>query len=1057
MNKHTEIKFEEAIEQSLVANGGYQVGSPDNYDPKLGLFPDEVLAFVAENQPKHWESLVNLQGESAGDVLLASLVKELSSKHTLHVLRRGFKCSGKTYRLANFAPNTGMNPEAAEAYAKNRLQVIRQVAFQSVKKHPDGKLKRCILDLVLSVNGLPMVTMELKNPMTGQTVEDAINQYKYDRDGRDLIFKFKERALVHFAVDSDQAYMTTKLAGKETFFLPFNQGHENGAGNPPPLEGKYRTSYLWEEVLARDSLMDILARFLHLEVVKKKVVTNKGIKHHKKETMIFPRYHQLDAVRKLVSSSKAQGAGHNYLVQHSAGSGKSNSIAWLAHRLSSLHNTDDQKIFDTVVVITDRRVLDQQLQDTIYQFEHKQGVVQKIDENTQQLAKSLSGGVPIVISTIQKFPFITQAMETLAKKGEGIELDTSGKKFAVIVDEAHSSQSGETAMELRKVLNKGGIDSAIAEEFMNVEEDGLSEEAKKELLREMLKRPRQPNISFFAFTATPKFKTQAIFNEPDPVTNTPPFHHYSMRQAIDEGFIMDVLKNYTTYKTYYGLIKSIEDDPKVPKKEAALALTRFMSLHPHNIGQKVEIIIEHFRANTRHRIGGRAKAMVVTRSRLHAVRYKLAFDQYLKEEGYTDIKSLVAFSGTVNTDEIPGTSFTEVGMNQGIKESGLPNKFVSDEYQILIPSTSFTEVGMNQGIKESELPKKFASDEYQILLVAEKYQTGFDQPLLHTMYVDKRLSGIQAVQTLSRLNRAIDGKEETFVLDFINEPAEIYDAFKPYYETTPLGEATEPHQLYDLQYRLQEWKVFEEAEVTAFCEVWFKNRYEPTATDHQQINAILDQAVERYKELGEEDQELFKGQLVSFRNLYAFLAQIIPYQDSGLEKLYTYVRFLLRKLPRHAGDPIFELDDDVALKFYRLQKISEGSIDLSTGEADPLKGPTEVGTGKNNEEEITLSSLIEKLNERFGTEFTLADQLFFDQIMETALNNETLKEAANVNTMENFSYVFNKMLEGLFIERMEGNEEIFAKVMNDDKFRDIAKDYLLHQTYSKFRQDISEN
>ena len=1024
MNKHTEIRFEEAIEQNLVANGGYQVGSPDGYDPELGMFPDEVLAFVADSQPKRWQSLVDLQGEKAGDVLLASLVKELASKHVLHVLRHGFKCFGKTYRLANFAPNTGMNPEAAEAYAKNRLQVIRQVAFQSVKKHPDGKSKKCILDLVLSVNGLPVVTMELKNPMTGQTVEHAIKQYKYDRDGRDLIFKFKERALVHFAVDPDQAYMATKLAGKETFFLPFNQGHGNGAGNPPSPEGKYRTSYLWEEVLARDSLMDILARFLHLQVEEKQVVTNKGIKRRKKETMIFPRYHQLDAVRKLVSSSKTQGSGHNYLVQHSAGSGKSNSIAWLAHRLSSLHNADDQKVFDTVVVITDRRVLDQQLQNTIYQFEHKQGVVQKIDENTQQLAKSLSGGVPIVISTIQKFPFITQAMETLAKKGEGVELDTSGKRFAVIVDEAHSSQSGETAMELRKVLNKGGIDSAIAEEFLDVEEDGLSEEAKKELLREMLKRPRQPNISFFAFTATPKFKTQAIFNEPDPATNAPPFHHYSMRQAIDEGFIMDVLENYTTYKTYYGLIKSIEDDPEVPKKKAAKALARFMSLHPHNIGQKVEVIVEHFRTHTRHRIGGRAKAMVVTGSRLHAVRYKLAFDQYLKDKGYTDIKSLVAFSGSVSDDEFPDKSFTEVGLNQGIKES--------------------------------ELPQKFASEEFQVLLVAEKYQTGFDQPLLHTMYVDKRLSGIQAVQTLSRLNRTTDGKEETFVLDFFNEPGEIYESFKPYYEATPPGEATDPHQLYDLQHRIEEWKVFEETEVNAFCEVWFRNRHEPTATDHQKINAILDQAVERYKELDEEDQELFKGQLVSFRNLYAFMAQIIPYQDSGLEKLYTYGRFLLSKFPRGTDDPVFELDDDVALKFYRLQKISEGSIDLTAGEADPLKGPTEVGTGKSHEDEITLSSLIEKLNERFGTEFTPADQLFFDQVKETALNNETLKEAANANTMENFSYVFDKMLEGLFIERMEGNEEIFAKVMNDDKFRDVAKDHLLKQVYGKLRQNTPE-
>lgn len=1014
VTKHTEIRFEEAIEQSLLSFGGYEKGDADGFDAASGLFSDEVITYLETSQPKRWQSLVDLQGDKASEVLIGALVKELSSKHALHVLRHGFKCFGKTFRLASFAPNTGMNPQAAEDYAKNRLRVTRQVRFSP--KNPNLSI-----DMVLSVNGLPVVTLELKNPMTGQTADHAMRQYCNDRDPREPIFKFKERALVHFAVDPDRAFMTTKLDGKSTFFLPFNRGHDHGAGNPPSEGGNYRTAYLWEEVLTRDSLMDILARFLHLQIEETQVVTAKGIKRHKKETMIFPRYHQLDAVRKLVIDARAKESGHNYLIQHSAGSGKSNSIAWLAHRLSSLHNADDQKVFDTVVVITDRRVLDQQLQNTIYQFEHKQGVVQKIDENTQQLVKALSGGVPIVISTIQKFPFITQAMDTLAKKGEGVAIDTAGKRFAVIVDEAHSSQSGETAMELRKVLNRSGIEAAIAEEFLDVDEEDLSDEAKKAMLLEMLKRPRQPNISFFAFTATPKFKTQAIFNEPDPATNAPPFHHYSMRQAIEEGFIMDVLANYTTYKTYLGLIKSIEDDPEVPKREAAKALARFMSMHPHNIGQKVEVIVEHFRANTRHKIGGRAKAMVVTGSRLHAVRYKLAFDQYIKEKEYKGIRSLVAFSGTVTDPDF------------GDKQ--------------------YTEAGMNAGIKESELPDKFASEQFQVLLVAEKYQTGFDQPLLHTMYVDKRLAGVQAVQTLSRLNRTTAGKEDTFVLDFVNEPDEIYAAFKPYYESTPPGEQSDPHQLYDLQHRLEDWRVFEEAEVNAFCEIWFKNRHEPTATDHRQMNAVLDQAVERYAKLGDEDQESFKGQLASFRKLYAFLAQIIPYQDSGLEKLYTYGRFLLTKLPRRSDDPAFEIEDEVALKFYRLQKISEGAIDLSHGEAEALKGPTEVGTGLAEEQAVFLSTLINKLNERFGTDFAPADQLFFDQVTETALANDTLREAAQVNTLENFAFIFNKLLEGLFIERMEGNEEIFARLMNDDEFRSIAKEHLLREVYEKLRGD----
>lgn len=1013
---HQEIYFEQAMEQSLIEKGGYQKGDPKGFDPARALFPAEVIAFIKASQPARWQQLVKLHGEKAEEVLLGSLVKELASKTALHVLRHGFKCYGKTFRLAFFAPNTGMNPEAAEAYGHNRLRVTRQVHFSET--HPKKSL-----DMMLSVNGLPVVTLELKNPMTGQTVDDAMAQYKNDRDPGEPIFRFKERALVHFALDPDQAFMTTRLTGASTWFLPFNRGHNHGAGNPPSDDGSYRTSYLWERVLTRDSLMDILARFLHLEVSETKVATQKGVKRKKKETLIFPRYHQLDAVRQLITSARAQGPGHNYLVQHSAGSGKSNSIAWLAHRLSSLHDSEDNKVFDTVVVITDRRVLDQQLQNTIYQFEHKQGVVQKIDENTQQLAQALSSGVPIVISTIQKFPFITQAMDTLAKKGEEVALDTGGKRFAVIVDEAHSSQSGETAMELRKVLNRDGIESAIAEEFLDVEEEALSEEARKALFAEMLKRPRQPNISFFAFTATPKFKTQAVFNEPGP-DGQPPFHLYSMRQAIEEGFIMDVLDNYTTYNTYYGLIKSIEDDPQVPKRKAAKALARFMSLHPHNIAQKVEVIVEHFRHNTRHRIGGRAKAMVVTGSRLHAVRYKKAFDQYIKKHDITGIRSLVAFSGSVTDPDFPDHSYTEVGMNEGIKES--------------------------------ELPERFDSEHYQVLLVAEKYQTGFDQPLLHTMYVDRRLAGIQAVQTLSRLNRTTAGKEDTFVLDFVNEPGEIYEAFKPYYEVTPPGEPSDPHQLYDLQHRLEGHRVFTEDEVNAFSEIWYKNRNEPTAADHQKINAVLDKAVDRYKALDEDEQDQFKGQLASFRNLYAFLAQIIPYQDSSLEKLYSYGRFLLHKLPRDADDTVFELEDEVSLKYYRLQKISEGAIDLGVGEARPLYGPTEVGTGRAEDYEVELSTLIGKLNERFGTEFTPADQLFFDQIAASAAENDTLREAAQANTRDNFAYVFNRMLENLFIERMDGNEEIFGRLMNDDDFRRIAGEHLLDNVYERLQTEQEE-
>lgn len=1006
---HKEIDFEKDIEHTLVNQGGYEKGDPNTYDPDIALFPADVVTFVQKTQPKIWTRLTQLDAAKASSMLLDSLVKELAAKGALAILREGFKCVGKTVRLAYFAPNTGLDPASTERYEDNRLTIVRQVNTKS----------GAIPDVVLAVNGLPVATLELKNPMsaTRWNVENAKYQYRFERDPKELLFAFKQRCLVHFAVDTELVFMTTKLEGKDTFFLPFNLGHDHGAGNPP-VEGDVRTAYLWSSVLTRDSLMDVLARFIHLDVEEKSIVTEKGIKRHSKESIIFPRYHQLDVVRALTNHAQFYGSGHNYLIHHSAGSGKSNSIAWLAHRLSNLHDANNDKVFHSVVVITDRRVLDQQLQDTIFQFEHKLGVVQKIDENTQQLAKALADGVPIIISTVQKFPFITQAIRTMEANGKGVAISTAGKRFAVIVDEAHSSQSGETAMELRKILNKDGIESAIAEQLLDMDDDALSEQAKKELLREQLKRAKQPNLSFFAFTATPKFKTLAVFNKPGP-NGKAPFHHYSMRQAIEEGFIHDVLAHYTCYKRYYKLIQKVAADPELPRRKAARALARFVEFHDYEIAQKVEVIVEHFRTHTRHKIGGRAKAMVVTGSREHAVRYKLGFDKYIKDKGYTDVKSLVAFSGEITIKEFADKKFTEVGMNDGIKES--------------------------------ELPEKFNTEEYQVLLVAEKYQTGFDQPLLHSMYVDKRLSGIQAVQTLSRLNRTTRGKTDTFVLDFVNEPADIYTAFKPYYETTDKGDDTDPQQLSTLAHTLAGWKIYTGVEVSAWCEIWFRNRLNPTGGEHKKLNGLLDLAIERFKKLGEEEQNLFKGQLVSFRNLYSFVSQIVPYQDSDHEKLYTYARFLLTKLPRTTDNRTVQIDDEVELKYYRLQKISEGAIDLKAGEADALEGPSSVGTGQ-ADEDVQLSTLVGKLNERFGTEFTPADQLFFDQVRETAVANEQLRQAVMANSIENFEPVFNKQLENLFIERMDGNEEIFVRLMNDDEFKNVAASHLMRAVYQQIRK-----
>ncbi|MDP8240987.1 MAG: type I restriction endonuclease [Candidatus Hatepunaea meridiana] len=992
--QYKEVAFEAAIEHYLTVAGGYEKDDGEAFERERCLFPQNVISFIKITQPVEWEYLASIQKDKAEETLLDDLCRALNSEHEgcLSVLRHGFKCFGKLFRLAYFAPASGLNPEIQNLYDANSLTITRQLRYSN--RHGNT------LDVTLALNGIPVATVELKNPMTGQTWRNAVQQYKHDRDQADLIFQFKKRTLVHFAVDTDEVYMTTRLSGGKTRFLPFNKGYNSGAGNPENPSG-YKTAYLWEEVLERHSFLDILARFIHLQTVEKRL----GGKRVSRETMIFPRYQQLDCVRKLVVGAEEKGAGVNYLVQHSAGSGKSNSIAWLAHRLASLHDNKDEKVFDSVIIVTDRVVLDQQLQNTVYQFEHKQGVVQKIDVDATQLGQALTTGVPIVITTLQKFPFVTEKIGDLPKR-----------RYAVIIDEAHSSQGGETATELKGVLGGAVMKEEIRQK---VEEEGLLD-YEEEILRTMAKRGHQPNISFFAFTATPKHKTLEVFGQPGTDGKPQPFHLYSMRQAIEEGFIIDVLQNYTTYKTYYRLIKSIEDDPKVDKRKAARALARFMSLHPHNIAQKTEVMVEHFRHFTMHKIGSRAKAMVVTSSRLHAVRYKQAFDKYIAEKGYKEIKTLVAFSGTVIDPDVPGLEYTEVSMNQGIREK--------------------------------ELPERFGTNEYQVLLVAEKYQTGFDQPLLHTMYVDKRLAGIQAVQTLSRLNRMHPGKEDTFVLDFVNDPEEILVAFQPYYEQTLIGERAEAKQLYELQARLDVQQVYHKAEIEEFCKVFYKPAKYQTPTDHARMNTCIDPAVNRYNQLDEDVREEFRKELVAYRNLYAFMSQVIPFQDTDLEKLYSYIRFLLAKLPKGDRGPVYHFDDEVALKYYRIQKICEGSIDLEAGKSEPVSGPTDVGTGIARGEEIELSKLIEILNERFGTEFKPGDQLFFDSIREDAVTDSNLRQAALANTMENFGYVFRRALEVLFIDRMEQNEEITAKYMNDKDFQETVAEHLLKQVYEQIRR-----
>lgn len=1003
MKSTSEAAFETAIELVLL-NNGYTRLESKAFDVERAIFPEPALQFIQQTQPKVWQKLESLHGADTRERVLVSLCKWLDTYGALATLRHGFKCFGKTLRVAYFRPAHSLNPDLEQRYQANQLSITRQLYFSPKTRQS--------LDTVLSINGIPLVTLELKNPMSGQTVEDAIQQYRNDRDPREKLFTFKQRALVHFAVDTEAVHMTTRLAGSSTYFLPFNRGNNHGAGNAPDPQGRnYRTVYLWEEVLQRDSLMDLLARFLHLQVDEK--ITDEG-KKIRKETLIFPRYHQLRAVRKLVRQATEEGVGHNYLIEHSAGSGKSNTIAWLAHRLSSLHNASDERIFDSVVVITDRVVLDRQLQETIYQFEHRQGVVQKIDEDSRQLAEALEDAVPIIITTLQKFPFVSgQLLKMAEERGQdGSKAHLPTRHYAVIIDEAHSSQSGETATELKSVL--GG-----AELIQTAREEAQDEDAEEleRLFRAMAKRGKQPNMSFFAFTATPKHKTLAIFGRDGEAADK-----YTMKQAIEERFIMDVLANYVTYKTYYKLLKRAEDDPNVERKKAAKALARFMRLHPHNIAQKTQVMVEHFYQHTRHKMGEHAKAMVVTGSRLEAVRYKQAFDQYIKEKGYP-IKSLVAFSGVVEDDKIANKTYTEIEMNAGIKEK--------------------------------ELPDTFAKPDYRVLLVAEKYQTGFDQPLLHTMYVDKRLAGIQAVQTLSRLNRIHPLKNETFVLDFVNDPEEIQLAFSQYHEGAVMGEQVDPDKLYTVKAELDEAAIYFQEEVDEFANIFFAPKRRQSSSDHRNMNAVLDKAVERFQQqhdANEDETELWRGKLHAFRNLYSFLSQVIPYQDSDLEKLYTFLRLLDLKLPKRNIGTSYQFDEEVELDYYRLQKISEGSISLSKAYANPLDGPCSVATGMVREESLALSRLVDIINDRFGSELTEADQLFFEQITEAASQDESLVQAAQANSLDKFQLVFSQALESLFIERIELNEELFTQFMSNAEMQTLVTKWLSSQVYEKLQQ-----
>ena len=1027
----TERAFEESIETHLLTHGWSSL-SPAAYDVTQGVFPDELVSFLAGSQPDEWRELcARLGGEPAARAKVVKRVTdEITARGVVDVLRGVVKLNGVTFRVAFFAPANGLTPELWARYAANRLAVVRQL-------HHSESRPGTSVDLTLVVNGIPTATAELKNPLTQQRVAHAMEQYRADRNPNDLIFA--HRTVVHFAVDPDQVYMTTRLAGPDTVFLPFNQGSggagaAGGAGNPVNPAG-YRTAYLWERVWDRDAWLGLLGSFVHVEDVYVD-----GVKTGATRTL-FPRYHQWDAVTRLLAATRACGPGVDRLVQHSAGSGKSNTIAWTAHLLSRLHTPSnpselteavqkaglgvDQPIFHKVIVITDRVVLDRQLQATVAGFEHTPGTIVKIDQDSAQLRTALEGNTArVIVTTLQKFPVIAEAATKVA-----------GQRFAILVDEAHSSTSGEAMKDMKHVLSytgSGGYADVDELEVLTRAEsaDAIVEAGQKDavdvLAESMAARGRHTNLSFFAFTATPKPKTLELFGESvtgaDGIPRCLPFHLYSMRQAIDEGFILDVLANYTTYDTYYRLANTeLTDDPEVPIGKAASVLARFVSLHPTNLAQKAEIIVEHFRAKTAGRIGGHAKAMVVTRSRLHAVRYKQAIDAYLAEKGYdhgsAKIRALVAFSGTVVDPAIPQVSFTEAMMN---------------------------------GFSEAQLPKRFASDDYQVLVVAEKYQTGFDAPLLHTMYVDKKLSGVRAVQTLSRLNRTHPDKADTFVLDFANTAEEIRAAFEPFFEATSAA-PTDPNVLYTSQRLLLAAGVLHPLEMRAAVAALLQGG----AAGQKVVYANLEPAVERFGGIDAEAQVSFRDTLTSYLRAYAFLAQAMPWTDRELEELYLYGKALEPLLRARAEDPLPQISDSVLLTHLRTEAIAvEERLSLDRGTDEPGVALPGGGAGVQHEQPTEpLSVLIETLNERFGMSLTEADRVWFEQQKQVVKSLPDINLVALNNDRDQFDIVLEGVAENMIIDRHEANRMLFNAFFEKPGFREEMLKYL-GTAYEEIRASV---
>ncbi|KAB8293649.1 helicase type I site-specific restriction-modification system restriction subunit [Bifidobacterium avesanii] len=980
-----------------------------NFNRETAIDEQTLIEFLTETQPKEVAKVERQYGARWSRAVVKRIEQVIADKGLLWTLRNQVEMApGARFKLLYFKPKNDLNRAAVEHYRANRFQVTDEFHYGTLKDDLNNRI-----DVVLLVNGFPLVTMELKNHQTGQTVNNAIRQYMADRNPKEQVFQPDLRSLVHFAVDADDVYMTTWLKGKGTRFVPSNQGNgKDGGGNPPAEPGKFGTSYLWEEVLAPDSLLDIIERFVQI-TYREKDENGRKITRQARSTMkavIFPRYHQLRVVRRLLKTTREQGPGHNYLIQHSAGSGKSYSIAWLAYHLASLTRDDGDSFFNSVIVLVDRVVLDEQLQGTIMKMPHPRGMV-AIAKDSAGLRDAVNAGARIIISTIQKFPYIYN------------QTDTAGRTFAVIIDEAHSSQSGEAHRKTKQALGDHtglNADDAVSPDFdaFDWDDSGLDEDADDAALRvrdELNAQGVQPNLSFYAFTATPKPSTLETFGTVNPATGKPePFDLYSMRQAIEEGFILDVLTNYTTFKTYFQLVKNSDEDPKRKASRTKQEIMNFVKLDPSNVSKISEIIVDHFHDHVMPLLHGRAKGMVVTSSRKAAAEYFRYMQRLSAKPEYAGVKPVVAFSGKL---DLGGGDVTEETLN---------------------------------GFPSSEIADRFNTPEFNLMVVANKFQTGFDQPKLCAMYVDKKLTGVAAVQTLSRLNRICPGKQAPIVLDFANDAETIQSAFEPYYTQTDLDRVTDPNVIYDMKTALDAFQVYDEEEIAALCRVWLGK---PDVSTMPEVLRLLEPAKDRYADLDEDSQEEFRKRVGKFLHTYMYVTQMIRLDDRPLFELDTYLTFLSRELaPEY--EPEESIDGLIAVTQLRIENQGQADIKLTGGE--PVKNNAgTVGVGKSGDDEDYLSAIIDQLNELFSTDFNDPSRKFFEGLMTLLKGDDKLGQQARNNSRVDFRTPFDSaFLNALFKSQAE-NTDLFRRLSGNQEALRIVREALFNEFYNTARRDSS--